>query len=120
MANPSYSRNVQPLFNQYCSQPSCHADLPGAGNLNLTEDYSYDQLVNVAALIPVTCISGTVTVVASARVSGSLSDPYRSVLIHRLEATCNTLPRMPSGIPPLEKAQVDIIRNWILSGAPHN
>ena len=121
MANPSFSRNVQPLFNQYCLDSSCHVELPGAGMLNLEEGQSYNQLVNVLAITPVTCISGTVTVVASMRANKTLADPYRSVLIHRLEATCAPLQQMPSNGPPfLEKGQVDIIRNWILNGAPNN
>ena len=120
MANPSFSTNVQPLFTQYCALSGCHAQTPGPGNLNLAAGNSYIQLINITAVQPVTCISGAVTTIASVRVNAALADPYKSVLMHRLEATCNVLPQMPSGNPPLEMGQIDIIRNWISSGAPNN
>jgi hypothetical protein len=120
MSNPSYSLNVQPLFTQYCALAGCHAGLPPAGSLNLEESMSHSQLFDVTAVKPVTCVSDGVTTVVTRRVYGSRSNAYESVLVHRLEGTCTSLPRMPFGMPPLEPGQIETIRNWILSGAPNN
>ena len=107
MANPSFSRDIQPLFKRYCTDAGCHADNFSAyGNLNLLEGMAYSQLVNVAPFTP--CLGPV-------RVDGVRGDPSKSVLIKRLDGSCGA--QMPLGLPPLEPGQIETIRSWILHGA---
>jgi hypothetical protein len=99
---------VQGIFAEYgCI--SCH---PGVNpSLDLTEGNSYDQLVGVQALEDPTLYR----VVAG--------DPERSFLYLKLggEPPVADIPaigtRMPPRAPPIDPADLDLIRRWILQGA---
>lgn len=44
-------------------------------------------------------------------------DPDNSYLVHKIEGTAGTGGRMPLGLPPLDPAVIDDIRQWIADGA---
>ena len=93
-----------------CTQ--CHTSLGRnpAGQLNLTHDVAYDQLVNAA-------VRGVGQAGALRVIPG---DPSNSYLIHKLEGKSGiTGNRMPNNGPPyLTLGQILILRRWIEIGAP--
>jgi hypothetical protein len=103
----SYSQ-VQALFDKHgCI--GCH---PGVNpSLDLTAENSYDQLVGIQALEDPTLYR----VVAG--------DPERSFLYLKIGGAppVADIPaigtRMPPGAPPIPRADMDVIRRWILQGA---
>jgi hypothetical protein len=95
----SYSRHVQPLFQQRCAFSTCHAGSSAAAGLDLTSP-SYHNLLNHQ---PRLVTSG---------------EPDNSLLVQRLEGTVG--PRMPLNSLPLTQNQIRGIRRWILEGAAPN
>jgi hypothetical protein len=99
---------VQAVFEKYgCT--GCH---PGVNpSLDLTEERSYDGLVGIPALEDPTLYR----VVAG--------DPGRSFLYLKMggDAPVADIPaigtRMPPGAPPIDQADMDLVRRWILQGA---
>lgn len=108
MGEPVAYRDVQAVFQQYgCID--CH---PGVNpSLDLRAGKSYDQLVGVRALED----PSLVRVVAG--------DPDRSFLYLKLggAAPIGDIPaigtRMPPRAPPIDEADLDVVRRWILQGA---
>ncbi len=96
-ANVSYSRHVQPLFNQTCALTGCHGDGSQQSALHLT---SYDQLI----------YGGTLVVVRG--------EPDQSTLVLRIEGRVGL--RMPLDRRPLNQNQITGIRAWIGEGALNN
>ena len=47
VAEPSFARDVQPIFTRRCSIGGCHSLASAQAGLDLTEGRSYDALVNV-------------------------------------------------------------------------
>ena len=103
------------IFNTTCAVTFCHAaTLPGsipAGNLDLTEANSYDQLVGHA------CDN------ASARQAGFLrvdpGNPDNSFLVHKIEqpGSLDFGSQMPQVGGPLSAAQMKLTRDWVAEGA---
>jgi hypothetical protein len=99
---------VQAVFEEYgCT--GCH---PGVnGSLDLRAEASYDQLVGVSALEDPTLVR----VVAG--------DPERSFLYLKLggDPPIADIPaigtRMPPRAAPIDAADLELVRNWILQGA---
>lgn len=93
-ATVSYRADIQPIFAENCAE--CHG---GLGGLWLD---SYEYLMaggnNGPVIVP--------------------GDPYRSALYLRI--TGEQQPAMPFGLAPLAARDVDLIREWIVSGAPNN
>jgi Carboxypeptidase regulatory-like domain len=104
---PSYEE-VQGVFEKYACT-SCH---PGVNpSLDLRADVSYDNLVGVEALLDPTLYR----VVAG--------DPAKSFLYLKLggDPVVADIPaigtRMPPGAPPIDQADLALVRDWILDGA---
>ena len=100
--------DVQGVFEEY----GCTACHPGVNpSLDLTEGNSYDQLVGIRALEDPTLVR----VVAG--------DPERSFLYLKLGGAppVADIPaigtRMPPRAPPIDPADLDLVRRWILQGA---
>lgn len=93
-ATVSYSRDIQPIFDQYCI--ACHG-----GQAGLWLD-AYEHVMAGSQRGPVV-IPG---------------DPENSEIIRRL--TGISQPAMPLGQPPLPPEKIDAIRRWIAEGAPKN
>lgn len=94
------------VFSIDCAVPGCHGGAGAQQGLRLDPGFAYGNLVNVASprdpnLIRV--IPG---------------DPDDSFIIHKLEGTQTLGDRMPDGGPYLPQSTIDVIRQWIASGAP--
>ncbi|MCI0707022.1 MAG: hypothetical protein L0Y80_06025 [Ignavibacteriae bacterium] len=106
----SFSQQIQPIFNNNgCT--GCHG---GNGGLFLTQGQSYSNLVNVNAQASCTTIKrvlpfNTAQSVLYIRISANTSDTQ-----------CGTNSRMPKDGARLPQASIDLIRDWINSGAPNN
>jgi hypothetical protein len=99
------------IFNVNCLSAGCHNAQFQAGGLNLTAGTSYGQLVDVLSMNPEAQSMGLLRV--------EPFDADNSFLVIKLtgpgegEGT-----RMPQGMNPLPQSQIDMIRSWILDGAP--
>jgi hypothetical protein len=105
VANPSFARDVQPIFTARCAVTGCHVT-PTEANLRLVltdEATSYGNLVNVPS----------VEFPSAVRVApGSSATSY---LMSKLDAG-----EMPKQGPMLSQGTRDTIRNWIDQGAARN
>lgn len=90
-AQVDYSSQLQPIFNQNCT--NCHGS---SGGLNLT---SYAELMNGGN-------SGAVVKAA---------DAANSLLVQRIEGTIT--PTMPKGADALSDSNISLIKQWINEGA---
>ncbi len=96
-SNVSYTKQVQPLFDQDCSYYGCHDDQTAAGNVDLT---SYTNL-----------FSGQVGVVIP-------KDTVSSILIQVVEGKGYIMP--PPPVPKLNSNQIHGLKIWIMEGAQFN
>ena len=97
--NVDYSTQIQPIFSANCT--NCHGN---SGGLNLSEDVSYDNLVNVTSQ----------NYSPSLRVNpGSAAN---SVLWNKVLGSGNGN-QMPQGGPYLSQSDIDLIETWINEGA---
>ncbi len=96
-SNVSYSRQVQPLFNQACSLSSCHDDGSTQSVLHLT---SY---ANLMFQLPGIVVQGK---------------PDQSELVLRIQGSVGQ--RMPPSTNQLNDNQINGIRTWIVEGAKNN
>ena len=104
--DPSFSQDIQPVFNTSCILSGCHNAAASAG-LDLREGRAYADLVNIAS-----------TQTSALRVSPfAAQDSY---LVIKLEGNQSSGSRMPLGAPPLNPSQIQNIRNWISRGARNN
>ena len=105
IVNPSFRRDIQPIFTARCGIVGCHIT-PTEANLGLVlkdAATSYANLVNV----------DTVEVPGAKRVvPGNSATSY---LMYKLDVG-----DMPKSGPPLSPGTLDTIRNWIDEGAPDN
>lgn len=92
----SYSRHMQPLFNQTCALSGCHDAGQPPNQLKLTD---YGNLI---------LFSGVVV----------QFEPDQSTLVLRIEGRAGA--RMPLNRNPLNANQITGIRKWILEGARNN
>lgn len=108
----SFSADIQPIFNNNCAFPGCHAapliDPPG---MDLSDGQALASLVGVQS-------------VESPLLRVAPGDSQASYLLHKLLGTQNTVggsgERMPFGGPYLPDAEIDLIRDWIDQGAQAN
>ena len=108
LGEPVSYGQVQAVFDEY----GCAACHPGVNpSLDLTAERSYAELVGIAALEDPTLVR----VVAG--------DPGRSFLYLKLggDPPVGDIPaigtRMPPGASPIDPADLDLVRRWILQGA---
>lgn len=108
MQAPSFATDIQPILHPTCSATNCHGGSFPQEGLNLRPPGAYDQLVNrPSSQLP-----------SLLRVEPG--DPDNSYFYRKL-LPCNPPncggARMPRDLPPLSPAQLDLIRNWITTGA---
>ncbi len=94
------------VFSVNCAIPGCHGGGTVQQGLRLDPGFSAGNLINVASPQ-----DATLTRVIPGNPDGSL-------LIQKLEGTQTVGIRMPAFSPPLPQATIDVIRQWILNGAP--
>jgi hypothetical protein len=98
---------VQPIFDQYCSAGGCHGALAPAAGLDLTPGNARQSLLADAQQQP-----------GIPRVTPL--NPTNSYLVAKLEGSDAILGvRMPVSAP-LPESDLEIIRTWIIQGAPDN
>jgi hypothetical protein len=98
-ANVSYSKHVDPLFQQRCAVSGCHAGSSAQAGLDLFAP-SYSSLINHQPRL--------VTAGAS----------NNSLLVQRIDG--RLAPQMPYLSQPLNTNQINGIRKWIDEGAKNN
>jgi hypothetical protein len=99
------------IFTPLCSTASCHGGA-AAGGLDLTPEVAYGTLVDVLAANPVARDAGLLRV--------SPGDPGNSFLFSKLTGVLGpgeglAMPRVGALIP---QKQIELVRRWILAGAP--
>lgn len=95
-----------------CTTRSCHGEAGRRGNLVLTPERAYEELVDRPAVQAAAASRGKKRVVPG--------DPDASFLLQKLaEPAADEGARMPLGNPPLSPEDLDLIRRWIAAGAPH-
>jgi hypothetical protein len=104
----TFSRIQFEIFNQSCAVTSCHDTATHQSGLDLSVGNSYVQIVNIAA----------VEMPSLKRVAPY--DPTNSFLFQKMNSTTNVGVQMPPGASPLSTDQLNLVRDWILSGAPNN
>jgi hypothetical protein len=92
------------IFTPACT--GCHAGASAPRGLRLDEGNSYAMLVGVASS----------EVPSLQRVQAG--DAENSYLVHKIEGRAAVGDRMPLGGPPLSQEQIDLIKQWIIAGAP--
>jgi hypothetical protein len=111
VVNPSYATDIQPIFTARCSVGGCHSLASAQGELVLTPDESYDNLVNVQSTQnPL-----------FRRIRPSIPDSSWLFRLITPDPSGRTgYPRMPLSSLPLTANQIGTIVNWISLGAPRN
>ena len=111
VANPSFERDIQPIFTARCATASCHNLATQQLGLNLQAGFAYDEIVGVES-------------------PSSHDMPYiqpldadNSWLVRMIQADPARrffTERMPLGRAPLTDNQIATIVNWVNAGAPRN
>ena len=109
--NPSFERDIQPIFTARCATASCHNFATQQMGLNLQAGFAYDEIVGedspssheMAYIHPFEADSSWLVRLIQA-------DPVRR--FHN--------ERMPLGREPLTDNQIATIINWVEAGAPRN
>ncbi len=91
------------IFTPICT--ACHAGAQAPLGLRLDEGASYAMLVSV----PSVEMPGVLRVAPG--------DPDQSYLVQKIEGSAAVGGQMPLGGPPLDAAQITLIRQWIAAGA---
>lgn len=101
-------RSIQAnIFSPICAQPGCHVGATAQQGLMLdTEDNSFLDLVGI----------NSTELPALLRVDPG--NPDGSYLVHKIEGRATIVgAQMPLNQPPLSRAQIEAIRQWIQNGA---
>ena len=107
VAEPTLSRDVQPIFTKRCSIGGCHSLASAQAGLVLTEGRSHDALVNVPSRL------GTQLLVSP----GSPDASWLIAMIGPDPARRLGFSRMPLASHPLTTNQIATIAKWIERGA---
>ena len=105
--SPSLSQDLQPVFDNRCASLQCHGDAELAG-LSLVDGETYGELVLTESTIEPEYLR----VLPSA--------PDSSYLVIKVEGEQSEGSIMPPTGGPLDSDTIQLIRNWILSGAVDN
>lgn len=111
VTNPSFERDIQPIFTARCATASCHNLATQQVGLNLQAGYAYDEIVD-----------------EDSPNSHDLKyirpfEPDSSWLVRMIQADPGRrffVERMPLGRAPLTDNQIATIINWVEAGAPRN
>jgi len=100
------------IFDTTCATPSCHGAGAASAGLDLSAGAAYANLVNVPPSNEVAAAAGWMRVIPG--------DPGGSFLMYKLtgDLEAGKGSRMPLVGAPLPQSAIDLIRNWIASGAP--
>jgi len=102
----SFGKDIQPILTKNCATEDCHSGPKPAQKLDLSEGKAYGRMVNVGShQMP------RLKIVTPGK-------PGSSYLMDKLTGNQDEGDRMPSGKKALPKAEIELIRKWILAGAP--
>jgi hypothetical protein len=107
ISDPSFSTDIQPIFNNSCALGGCHNSTAEAG-LVLTQGVAYANIVNVASTQVPTLM----------RVDPS--DAPNSYLVKKIEGSQSVGVRMPKDRSALSSVSIQNIKNWVNRGAKNN
>ena len=96
------------IFTPSCATAGCHSGNSPPDGLNLSAGMAYTNTVNVNAVQMPNLL----------RVSPG--NPDDSYLVRKIQGNNIAANRMPLGAAPLSQAQIDLVRQWVLDGAPNN
>ncbi len=102
----SFSKDIQPILTKNCAVEECHVVPKPTKKLILSEGVAYKNIVNV-----VSRENSKKKIVAP----GNLELSY---LYDKLTGNQADGDRMPSGKKALPKEKIELIKKWILDGAP--
>jgi hypothetical protein len=113
----TFARLQSSVLTPSCAVSGCHvsASAAASGNLVLSPDVAYDNLVGARATSLSAQRDGMKRVVPFHPDSSLLFQKIVLALVSRTADYGNT---MPVGTAPLSQGQVDFIRKWIEAGAP--
>jgi hypothetical protein len=107
-SSATLSRIQLEIFTPSCATSGCHDTSTHQAGLDLSAGNTYLQTVNIsAAEMP-----------ALKRVAPT--DPDNSYLFQKINGTATTGVQMPLGAAPLNSDQINLVRDWILRGAPND
>jgi hypothetical protein len=111
VANPSFSADVEPIFEKRCSIGGCHSLATRQADLVLAPGAAYDALVGVPSTLRPSML----------RVKPSRPDSsWLVVMIGPDDAARGGESRMPLASHPLTDNQIATIVRWIEQGARRN
>lgn len=94
------------VFSVNCAVSGCHGGATAQQGLRLDPGFAAGNLINVTSPQ-----DPTLTRVIP-------GNPNDSLIVRKLEGTQTVGVRMPQGGPYLPQSTIDVIRQWILNGAP--
>lgn len=104
----TFARIQSEIFTPTCAQLGCHDPLGQQQQQVLSAGRAYASIVN----------KPSVEMPSLMRILPG--DPSNSYLYRKITGIGITGDRMPQGRPPLTAAQIKLIRDWILRGAPND
>ena len=104
----SFTRVQNEIFTPSCAHVGCHGAIGTQEGLLLAQGSAYAAIVGVPSR----------EMPALVRVAPN--DPANSYLYRKVTGAGITGERMPFGAPPLSDAQIALLRDWILRGAPND
>ena len=106
MLEPNLASIQDLVFTPTCATAGCHRGAMPSANLDLSDAMtSYTELVGVESSV----VAGRLLVIAN--------DSANSYLLEKLGPDPTAGQQMPVGRPPLSTADIDVIRQWIDTGA---
>lgn len=106
---PTLNSIQENIFSTSCALSGCHAGANPVLGLDLSAGEAHASLVDVAS---------TERPDLSRVEPGA---PDESYLVHKIEGRSSIEgQRMPAGRDPLSQEEIDVIREWIVQGAPAN
>jgi hypothetical protein len=111
-APASMARVQEEVFDVGCNVSTCHSATAQAGDLVLEAGTSHEQLVDVPAFQQQAAAEGVIRVVPG--------DPDASFLITKCRGGIDSIygEPMPWGGGMLDEDRLELLREWILDGAP--
>ncbi len=112
---------VRQVLQMKCTGSGCHSGSHPAFNVSLSESVLYNQLVNASPLNPAAAAKGDKLIkpgyVDRSFLLRKIAHGLNESNIH-LDLAQTEGADMPSGPNPLSKPEIELIRQWILFGAP--
>ena len=112
--NSTYHEIQKYIFDKSCTNTACHAAPANASKLNLTYEFSYQNLVGQTPLNPAAAAAGMKLV--------DPGEPENSFILTKLMGP--TVPeqgaQMPFAAGKLHDGKINAIRTWIAAGAPRD